>query len=123
MGNSWSQTKTEKQDGHLNFTWHTKQFYNHHQENKNLPGHLWVLQSFSTLSEPGQDPPYFSVTFLALVLYIFPPPQDLSQDEKSLHGPQMQGTVKDIMIEHEVHSVSFYKEQLYKEQYSIICMT
>ena len=62
-----------------------------------------MLQSFSTLSEPGQDPPYFSVTFLALVLYIVPPPQDLAQDEKSLHGPQMQGTVKDIMIEHEVY--------------------
>ena len=59
----------------------------------NLPGHSWVLQSFTTLSEPLQVPPFFSVTSLGLVFNIFPPPQDLSQDEKSLQSSHTQGTI------------------------------
>merc|ERR1719282_1346129 len=46
------------------------------------------LQFFITLSQPGQVPPYCSVTSLVLDLNIFPPPQDLSHCENMLHSPQ-----------------------------------
>ena len=58
--------------------------------NKYLPGQGWRLQSFTTLSQPGQDPPFSSITSLFLVLNIFPPPQVLSHCEKTLHFPHTQ---------------------------------
>ena len=60
--------------------------------NKNLLAHPWVLQSFTTSAILSQYPPYFSSTTLVLVLTIFPPPQDLSHFENSVHGPHTQGT-------------------------------
>ena len=61
----------------------------------NLPGQWRVLQSFTTLAKLSQYPPYFSVTSLGLVLSFFPPPQDLSHCENSVHGPHTQGTKKE----------------------------
>ena len=57
----------------------------------NLP-HSLVLQAFTALALPEQDPPCFSVTTLDLVLYIVPLPQVFVQEENSLQGPQTQGT-------------------------------
>ena len=54
-----------------------------------------MLQSFTTLAKLSQYPPYFSVTSLGLVLSFFPPPQDLSHCENSVHWPHTQGTKKE----------------------------
>ena len=65
---------------------------------RDSPGQGSGLQFFITLSQPGQVPPYCSVTSLVLDLNIFPPPQDLSHCENLLHGPQTQGTKKNNEI-------------------------
>ena len=58
-----------------------------------------MLQAFSILAEPEQDPPYFSFFVLDLSLNCFPPPQDLLQGEYLPQGPHTQGSVRYIKTE------------------------
>ena len=59
-----------------------------------LPAQDCVLQRFLSLPEPGQLPPFRSVSILLRDLVLVPPPQDFEQDDHVDHCPQTQSTGK-----------------------------
>ena len=59
-----------------------------------LPAQDCVKQRLLSLPEPGQLPPFRSVSILLRDLVLVPPPQDFEQDDHVDQGPQTQSSGK-----------------------------